>query len=412
MSDTIVEIERSRPDTAAEVREVVAWAVATGTALRTVGLGSKQAIGRPVKEGHVLDLSALSGIGLYEPEELVLSARAGTPLADVEATLAAAGQELAFEPMDYSVLLGGTAGDGTLGGMISANLSGPRRIKAGAARDHILGIEAVSGRAEVFKSGGRVVKNVTGYDLSRGLTGSWGTLAVLTEVTLKVLPKAECVATTVLLGLDEQAAVQAMSAALGSSADVSGAAHLPAEVAAGVPALSDAGAPATLLRLEGVRLSVEARLDMLAAIFRETARIEVLTQEASAELWRAVRDCRPFAAPSERPVWRVSVAPSRGPAVVAALKDELALRAFYDWGGGLIWIETDLSGDAGAAAIRRAVAAQGGGHATLIRAPADLRLRVPPFQPEAPGVAALSRRIKAQFDPAGILNPGRMTADH
>ena len=166
------------------------WALGEGKALELVGHGSKQAIGRPAQTDATLDLSALTGITLYEPEELVLSAKAGTPIAEIEALVGAEGQQLAFEPMDYAAILGAAAGRGTIGGVLAANLSGPRRIKAGAARDHFLGCTAVSGRGETFKSGGRVVKNVTGYDLCKLMAGSWGTLAAMTEVTIKTLPGA------------------------------------------------------------------------------------------------------------------------------------------------------------------------------------------------------------------------------
>jgi len=180
-----------KPRDAKDVEAAVAWALAEVKTLEIVGHGSKRGIGRAAQWDLSLDLSDLSGVTLYEPEELVLSARAGTPLAEIETLLAAHNQELAFEPMDYGPVFGAPAGCGTIGGTIAANLSGPRRIKAGAARDHFLGVSAVSGRAETFKSGGRVVKNVTGYDLCKVLAGSHGTLAVMTDVTVKVLPRAE-----------------------------------------------------------------------------------------------------------------------------------------------------------------------------------------------------------------------------
>ena len=179
-----------------------------GKTLEVIGRGTKRAIGRAAQWDATLELSALSGVTLYEPEELVLSAKAATPLAEIEALVAASNQELAFEPMDYGPLLGGSAGAGTIGGALAANLSGPRRIKAGAARDHFLGFTAVSGRGETFKSGGRVVKNVTGYDLCKLLAGSWGTLAAMTEVTVKTLPSAETEETLLLLARDDAAAAQ------------------------------------------------------------------------------------------------------------------------------------------------------------------------------------------------------------
>ncbi len=215
------------PNSAEEVLETIQWAVSEESPLEILGHGSKRGIGQPLQSEHTLDLSRLAGITLYEPEELVLSAKAGTPVAEIEAALREHNQELAFEPMDYGPLLGGEAGRGTLGGLLAANLSGPRRLKAGAARDHVPGVHAVSGRGEGFKSGGRVVKNVTGYDLSKGLAGSWGTLAVATDITMKVLPAAETETTLCIAGLEDAVATEAMATAMGSSAEVSGAAHLP-----------------------------------------------------------------------------------------------------------------------------------------------------------------------------------------
>ncbi|MBC8130504.1 MAG: FAD-binding protein, partial [Rhizobiaceae bacterium] len=213
------------PRTPEEVREIVAAGISEGSPLAIEGAGSKRGIGRPVQAAHTLSLEHMTGVTLYEPDELVLSAKAGTPIAEIERLVDEANQRLEFEPIDYGPLHGLPAGQGTLGGVVACNLSGPRRLKQGAARDHVLGVTAVSGRAEIFKSGGRVVKNVTGYDLSKGLTGSYGTLAVMTDITIKVLPKSETEATLVVRGLDDAAAAGAMSAAMGSSAEASGAAH-------------------------------------------------------------------------------------------------------------------------------------------------------------------------------------------
>src|SRR5215468_6691644 len=243
MTDTL------KPRTAKEVEEAVQWALGKGAALELVGRGSKRAIGRPAQSDLTLDLSGLNGVVLYEPQELVLSAQAGTPLAEIEALLAAQWQHLAFEPIDYGMLLSGAAASGTIGGMLAANLCGPRRIAAGAARDHFLGFEAVSGRGETFKSGGRVVKNVTGYDLCKLMAGSWGTLAALTTVTIKTLPRPQTQATVVVCGLDDASAVRGMAAAMATSCDVSGAAHLPAAVASRIGFGMAANRSLTLLRL-------------------------------------------------------------------------------------------------------------------------------------------------------------------
>jgi glycolate oxidase FAD binding subunit len=404
--------ETFKPRDATEVATAVSWAVSEARPLEIVGAGSKRALGRPAQSEHTLDVSGLSGITLYEPEELVLTAAAGTPIREIHAALAARGQELAFEPMDYGPLLGHPSGEGTIGGILATNLSGPRRIAKGAARDHALGIAAVSGRGEAFKSGGRVVKNVTGYDLSRGLAGSWGTLAVLTSVTFKVLPRAETSLTLALSGLDDAKAAAAMAAAMGSSAEASGAAHLPAAVAGTVDGLGPRAA--TLIRLEGIPVSVAARADALAKLLGAFGPVGRIDRAASERIWVALRDVEPFATTSNpgAPVWRISVAPSAGAALARAIGAAIpAARWFYDWQGGLVWLMLPpRTPHAGAMIVRDQTRAAGGGHAFLVRADAAVRAAVPVFEPQPAPLAALSARLKAQFDPKGILNPGRMTA--
>lgn len=397
------------PTSADEVLAAVQWAAAEETPLEIVGHGSKRGIGRPLQTEHVVDLSKLSGVTLYEPEELVLSARAGTPLADIEQLLADNGQQFAFEPMDYGPLLGGAPGKGTLGGMLAANLSGPRRLKAGAARDHILGINAVSGRGEAFKSGGRVVKNVTGYDMSKLLAGSWGTLAVLTDVTFKVLPAAETETTLAVRGLFDEQATAAMALAMGSSAEVSSAAHLPQRIAARVAGGMIGGGAATLLRVEGFGPSVAYRIEHLKSLLKNAGPLDEIPEAASRALWRDIRDCAPFADGGGQPLWRISMAPADGHRMVMALRMQAAAEVFYDWQGGLIWLRME-GGEPDAELVRGLVRQCGGGHATLVRAtPAD-RAALPVFEPQPPGLATLSARLKGEFDPKNILNPGRMFA--
>src|SRR5580693_8680147 len=281
MADTL------KPRDAKEVEEAIGWALSGGKALEVVGHGTKRAIGRAAQWDATLDLSGLTGVTLYEPEELVLSARAGTPLAEIEALVAASKQELAFEPMDYGPLLGTAAGAATIGGVLAANLSGPRRIKAGAARDHFLGFTAVSGRGETFKSGGRVVKNVTGYDLCKLIAGSWGTLAVMTDVTIKTLPRAETEATVLVLNLDDAAARKVMAAAMGSYGDVSAAAHLPARIAERIAAPAAGHTAMTAFRLEGVAPSVVERKSVLEKLLAPLGALSSLGESASRALWRA-----------------------------------------------------------------------------------------------------------------------------
>lgn len=389
-----------KPDNADQVAEVVAWAVSEAKPLEVAGHGTKRRIGRAAQYELTLDLSGLTGVTLYEPEELVLSARAGTPLSEIQEQLAAKNQELAFEPPDLSRLLGEDGGAGTIGGTVACNLAGPRRIKAGAARDHFLGVNAVSGRGETFKSGGRVVKNVTGYDLCKLLAGSWGTLAVMTDVTLKVLPAAESEETLMVTGLDPARACAAMSAAMGSSCEVSGAAHVPA-------ALSAAGKHVTALRLEGIAPSIAYRADQLTNILDEHGTVERLGETESRAFWRSVRDVHLLSDGQDRLVWRISVPPMEGGDLLGELEEAHGARGFLDWAGGLVWLDLDAETGAEAGAVRAAVARKGG-HATLIRAPKAVRSAVDVFQPEAEALRALSRRLKQGFDPSGILNPGRM----
>jgi glycolate oxidase FAD binding subunit len=408
MSDTL------KPRDAADVEAAVQAAVAQDKTLEIVGHGTKRAIGRAAQWDLTLDLSGLSGVTLYEPAELVLSAKAGTPLAEIEALLEQNGQQLAFEPMGCGLIFGDSRGRGTIGGALAANLSGPRRIKAGAARDHFLGFAAVSGRGETFKSGGRVVKNVTGYDLSKLMAGSWGTLAVMTDVTVKVLPKPETELTVVMVGIGAADAVKAMSVAMASPCEVSAAAHTPhGRGAAGLsPEHAAAGYGQTCLRLEGVGPSVMHRRQMLEAMMKPFGPTQILEEKDSQYLWRCLRDAGralSHAPRGDRVLWRVSVAPTKGAEVGALVNARSEANMFYDWAGGLVWIELPSSDDAGAALVRAAVA-KCGGHATLVRAPASVRASVEVFQPHDPVLAALSKRVKESFDPRGVLNPGRMYA--
>ncbi len=400
----------ARPDDESALAALIEEAAAARSPVELVAGGSRLGLGRPVQAERTIALGGLSGIDLYEPDALTLVAKAGTPLSALDAALAAEGQRLAFEPMDHRPLLGANGGEPTIGGVVACGVSGPRRIQAGGCRDSLLGVRFVNGRGRAISSGGRVMKNVTGYDLVKLLAGSFGTLGALTQVSFKVLPRPEHAATVALLGLDDQDGVAALSAGLGAPYDVTGAAHLPAEQTL------DGDVSATLLRVEGFADSVRYRAgrlrELLAARFGRQARgVEVIDDAARSDsAWAFVRDVGPFhGAPGA--VWRVSVKPSDGPGVVAAVAAARAehggARAFYDWGGGLVWLLTPESGDAGAAEIRGA-AARSGGAATLVRASSALRAAIDVFPPQAPAVAALSRGLKAAFDPAGILNPGRM----
>ncbi len=401
-----------RPADEAELVEILGAAVAAGRPVEIAGGGALADFGRPVDAAVRLDLTALDGVVCYEPGELVLTARAGTALEEIERLLETQGQCLAFEPPDLGPLLGSPAGRLTLGGVVAAGLSGSRRFKAGAVRDHLLGARAVSGRAEPFVCGGRVVKNVTGYDLPKLLVGTFGTLAVLSELTFKLVPMPAATATLGVRGLSAEAAVELMGRALHTAAAVSGACHLPAEVLApGLPGIGATGddRALTLLRLEGSPVSVAARRDMLQVLSSGHDHAWLDTAE-SRLLWRAIGAVAPFVG-STRSVWRLSVPPAQGGGVLQRLLAGLpGARGFLDWAGGLVWLELADDTDAQVATVRGAVAATGG-HATLVRAAPGLRRELPVFQPP-PGIERrLVAAIKRQFDPHGILNPGRMYAE-
>lgn len=367
------------PGDEAELAAFVADSAAARRALRIVGGGTRLPVSA-FAPGVTLTTRDLRGIVTYEPGELTLIARAGTSLDEIEATLAAEGQALAFEPMDHRVLLGGS-GTPTIGGVVAANVCGPRRVQAGAARDHLLGVRFVDGQGRVIKNGGRVMKNVTGMDLGKLLAGSFGTLGVLTQVALKTLPVAESRLTLAFPGVSARQAVEIFCAALGTPCEVSGAAFLNGTA---------------WLRIEGPAGQVAHRRDRLAALFRGRP-VEVLDDAATRGLWRDLRDVRHFADVAGA-VWRIVVKPTDAPAVLDALAP-LGGRSSLDWGGGLIW----HVGPGGADAVRSAAAS---GHATLVRG--DPAADGPVFQPQPPGVAALSAAMRRTFDPAGILNPGLM----
>ncbi len=385
--------------------EAVAAAVASAYAARepvlVEGRGTKRGMLRPVQAARTLSTRNLAGITLHSPQELIIAAQAGTTVAEVEAKLAEAGQHLIAEPPDFSGLLG--EGQATLGGVVAANLSGPRRVAWGAMRDHVMGVRFVNGAGEVLRSGGRVLKNVTGLDLCKLLSGSHGTLGVLTEITLKVLPAPELTGTLALAGLDARQGVAVLAAGLRSPFGVSGAAWLPAEAAARAPELAGMQGGVALVRIEDFAPSVTYRLGKLRAQLGG----EVLDDAASRALWRRVRDAEVLSPAPEDAVWRVSVRPSAGPAVAAALEGN-GTRLFLDWGGGLAWI----AGPATAAmhgAVRGAAQAHGGTW-TVMRASESMRAAVDVVPPEVAALARITRRVKGALDPAGILNPGRLYA--
>lgn len=413
-------VETFRPGTVEEARDVVAWAAASRTALGVSGRGSKSALGRPVDAQYRVELGGLSGVVLYEPEELVISARAGTKLSEIEDALKERGQEMSFEPPDYGPLLGKPAGEGTIGAVFACNLSGPRRVKSGAARDYFLGAKAIDGRGETFKTGGRVMKNVTGYDMCKLLAGSYGTLALMTEVTFKVLPLPSRTHTLLVLGLDDPAAIEAMTRAIKSPFEVYGTAHYPLAVAhrSELSEIVGAGHAVTAVRIEGPPPSIRYCREQLAKLLGDLGPLGDLDEERSFAFWREARDVTPFVPLADRAVWRLSVPPTSGAHVAAQIAGACDAQYYYDWAGGMLWLAVksdgmgDLLGDAFATTERliRGAVANAGGHALLVRAQEKDRRSVPVFQPLDAAKARLTQRLKDNFDPMRILNPGRMYA--
>ena len=374
-----------RPADETELIGLIAEAAERGLKLELRGGGSKREIGAAT-DASVVELGCFRGVIDYDPAELVLTAGAATPLMEIEAALIAQGQALAFEPFDHGPIFERPVGAATLGGVIAAGVSGSRRLSRGAARDHLLGFRAVSGRGEAFVGGAKVVKNVTGYDLPKVMTGSWGRLAALTEVTLKVLPCAPEALTLAITGLSPDAAVAVMSKAMGSKADPAAAAHSPL----------DGGL--TTLRLEGFAPSIKAREQLLIDLLSEVV-VRPLSADRALAVWGDLRALKPL--DDGRPLWRL-VVPARAAAEVIATLEPLGARWLMDWAGGLIWLTADA-----APTQVRAVAEGLGGHAALIRADETLRGSTPTFHPQSSGVAALEMRVRRAFDPAGVFETGR-----
>ena len=390
-----------------DVVDLVASTVAEAMPVEVSGFNTKRRLGRPVVAEKILRTDRLSGIRLYEPNEMVVTAGAGTPLQDIVDLIGKQGQRLAFEPFDFPGLYG-EAGTGTIGGVIAVNASGPRRISIGAARDHLLGFRAVNGHAKVFKSGGRVMKNVTGYDLSKLVSGSFGTLGVLTEVTLKVVPKPEIEETLVLVGLDEVSGLSLLREVSGLQHEVSCLAYFPGGTMPGSGKRS-----LTSLRIEGSSISVRSRRDGLLSQLRARAsKIVVLEGAKSSEFWReaargaALKDLT-------GPLWKISTAPAEAPELAVGLANRGVPieKHYFDWAGGLVWIALQEGVGTHANAVRDVVDAIEG-HATLIRASQDERLSVPVFHPRPRALSTVYREIKNAFDPAHVLNRGRLSAEY
>jgi len=412
MSDTI------QPTSADDVLDTLKWGLAEKATFDVTGAGSKQGFGHDVQADHKLDLSKLSGIDFYQPEELVLSAGPATSMDEITKLLNDRNQQLAFEPPNLSAHFGGTGGAGSLGGVLACDLAGPRRVKIGSARDHFLGFDAVSGRGEVFKSGGRVIKNVSGFDLSKLMAGSFGTLAVMTRVIVKTLPAPEKIR-TVLIGGDTgdraiQLGIERLMTAMNSPHDISGAAYVPENLGprSSVDLVNGAGCGVAAIRIEGPPSSVHFRCQAIKDMFASAAFSEELHTANSKKFWQEIRDVdalKPeFNKPSDRAaLWRLSVPPSMGAHVAAHILNQCPGNVVFDWGGGLLWLSVSADNNASNVIVRSVVGSVQG-HATLISAPSAIKQLVPVFHPLPGPLATLSIKIRSAFDPEGLLNPGRM----
>ena len=392
-----------------DLLEVITAAASNKTTIDLRGHGTRLGLGRPVMADQVVTLDGLSGIITYEPDELVLIAKAATPLSEILKTLDDAGQMLAFDPP-----LGAAQhkdAKGTLGGIIATNASGPRRMVAGAARDYLLGFNAISGRAEGFKSGSRVMKNVTGYDLSKLMAGSFGTLAVMDEITIKTMPKPEDAVTMLIKAKDEIEAGAIIRKAFDSPYEPTTGAIIPAKTAifsscGPVKDFAKSGAIAAI-RLEGFSVSVKSRVAALTDVLMSSGEMITLEKKDSDILHSDLREVTLLPEQNNRVIWKLSCPPAEGGRLMSELAKRPNCRTYADWAGGLIWISHPSGLDGGAEIIRKMVA-DIGGHVTLVSAPENMRAKADVFEPQPAALQDLSRRVKSSFDPLGILNPGRM----
>ncbi len=399
-----------RPATDWELARLLADATAAGTPVEVFGGRSKTGYGRPTSQNLAVSTDVLRRMHSYNPREPILTAEAGCLVSEVERELANHGAMLGFEPLDVAGLFGGEAGRSTIGGLVATNLAGCRRLAAGDVRDNLLGIRLVNGKGEIVQAGGPLERASTGIDLRRILAGSWGTLGVIVEVSLRVARQPEETTTAIVLDLAEEIAIEALSDVSRAPLDLSAAIHLEAALARRLwlEPLARTNQAVTAIRLEGTAASNSERLESLRELLKPYGKIELLDHEASLAFWHEMRQLSVLQA-SDRPLWRVLTRPSAAFDIVSGIRRYMPADAYYDWSGGLIWLEVPHAADAGATEIRR-VLATAGGEATLVRASDEQRRDIDVFQPMEHGIELMTRRVKQVFDPGGILNPGRMYA--
>ena len=403
------------PKDESKVSTLVKQFYKSNTPVEIIGSGSKRKIGKPINCAKTINFSQLSGIVEYFPEELYIKVKAGTSIKIIEEKLKKNKQQLAFEPIDFGYLFDGKSNYGTAAGHVACNFSGPRRFKVGSVRDHVLGFRGVNGRGEVIKSGGTVVKNVTGYDLSKLMCGSYGTLLALTEITFKVLPTMDESSTLAIHNAKLEKAMNYLNDAINSSTDISGATHLPTEPKCKscrmnieetfkLNDLKNEGS-ITAIRLEGSKKSVNERIknlqDELKIIDNN---ISILESYQSQLFWNKVKNLEFFSS-TKNNIVRVVLPPSQTVKFLYQLSS-LKFKYFLDWGGSLIWMEVcDLSEEMFDSIRKKAVKA--GGYMTMIKFSDFL-----PYVEEVFTINRnkfnISQNIKKSFDPKRILNPGKM----
>jgi glycolate oxidase FAD binding subunit len=393
----------------AELVDVVRAERESRRTMEIVGLGTKRGLGRPIECDDVLDLSGLSGIVKYEPDEMVITALAGTPVAEIEAALAEKNQRLAFEPADWGPLYGAPSNSATIGGVLAADASGSAAIRYGRCRDHLLGYRAVNGFGEAYKAGGKVVKNVTGFDLPKLMCGAMGTLGPMTEVTLRAFPKPDSTSVVAIVDVSPENGFSILRRVWQSPVEATVLALFSNEAASHLSEFGVTAIPfdptddrfenvcAVIIRLEGTTAALNQKRDLLAAILSGFRAHEI---SSSGEILVAMSSATSFVDTAED-VWLLQVPP------VAAL--QVVRRAagtwIADWAGARLWIRGPSGGD-GVALRKQADTA--GGFATLVRASTETRKRVASFTPELRAPAELTKRVKAAFDPLRLFNPGRM----
>lgn len=404
--------ERFLPETEQQTRELVQWAFAEGRTVSVQGKNTKHGFGLPVNADCTLSLEKLSGILEYHPEELVMTALPGTPMTEIRQELTKHNQHLAFEPPALNRMYQ-VEDEGTIGGSFIGNLAGPRRFKSGSARDHILGVRAINGRGEIWKSGGKVIKNVSGYDMSKLITGSWGTLSVVTELTFKILPAPPVSRSLAVWGLSARLGTALMAQVISTPCETSGLAHLPeaALTAIGRDGASFPGKTLTLIRLEGTELSVKERLENITGWLPGACDYSVLDQAASTAAWSLIGNTAPLQDAQHTPgILKISLPPASAWNLACFIDELLGCTWYLDAAGGWLWVGICQAGMTDKIdAVSREVNTIGG-TTTIYRAPSTVKqdTGIYPFPDES--IKRLNEKIKNSFDPGNIFNPGRLHA--